>query len=208
MEKERKNTIAITWRVSPETKDRLIKEFGSSSSNAVSDTIINSYYKIVPSLQSKIIELEKALKEGGSFMEGVPESEYNAVKKKLAALESDDKEKEDNINVLSQQLQELQAKLEEKEDELEKLKASEEGLIPVYVTNEKVRTFLDTVKDHLEEKYGREVTFYEIFVMSTLLYNVEKRCDWFYPPLKDSKIEEVTGKTIKEWKAFLSQKEK
>lgn len=208
MEKERKNTIAITWRVSPETKDRLIKEFGSSSSNAVSDTIINSYYKIVPSLQSKIIELEKALKEGGSFTEGVPESEHNAVKMKLAALESADKEKEDNINVLSQQLQELQAKLEEKEDELEKLKASEEGLIPVYVTNEKVRTFLDTVKDHLEEKYGREVTFYEIFVMSTLLYNVEKRCDWFYPPLKDSKIEEVTGKTIKEWKAFLSQKEK
>lgn len=208
MEKERKNTIAITWRVSPETKDRLIKEFGSSSSNAVSDTIINAYYKVVPSLQSKIVELEKALKEGGSFTEGVPESEHNAVKMKLAALEAAAKEKEDNINVLTEQLRELQVKLEEKEDELEKLKASEEGLIPVYVTNEKVRTFLDTVKDHLEEKYGREVTFYEIFVMSTLLYNVEKRCDWFYPPLKDSKIEEVTGKTIKEWKAFLSQKEK
>lgn len=208
MEKERKTTVAITWRVSPEMKQRFIQEFGSSSSNAVSDTIINAYYKVVPSLQSKIVELEKTLKEGGSFTEGVPESEHNAVKMKLAALESADKEKEDNINVLSQQLQELQAKLEEKEDELEKLKASEEGLIPVYVTNEKVRTFLDTVKYHLEEKYGREVTFYEIFVMSTLLYNVEKRCDWFYPPLKDSKIEEVTGKTIKEWKAFLSQKEK
>lgn len=208
MEKERKNTVAITWRVSPETKDRLIKEFGSSSSNAVSDTIINAYYKVVPSLQSKIVELEKALKEGGSFTEGVPESEHNAVKMKLAALEAAAKEKEDNINVLTEQLRELQVKLEEKEDEVEALKSEEEGLIPVYVTNEKVRTFLDTVKDHLEEKYGREVTFYEIFVMSTLLYNVEKRCDWFYPPLKDSKIEEVTGKTIKEWKAFLSQKEK
>lgn len=208
MEKERKTTVAITWRVSPEMKQRFIQEFGSSSSNAVSDTIINAYYKVVPSLQSKIVELEKALKEGGAFTEGVPESEHNAVKMKLAALEAAVKEKEDNINVLTEQLRELQVKLEEKEDEVEALKSEEEGLIPVYVTNEKVRTFLDTVKDHLEEKYGREVTFYEIFVMSTLLYNVEKRCDWFYPPLKDSKIEEVTGKTIKEWKAFLSQKEK
>lgn len=209
MEKEKKETIGITWRVSPAMKERLIEEFGSSSSNKVSETILNAYYQVVPSLQSKIAELEKQLAEGSSVVSGVAMSEFEAAKNRILELESANKEQEENLNALSDQFREVQMKLEEKTEALEALQNDEdETLIPVYVTNDIVRKFLETVKEHLEKMYDREVTFFEIFVMSTLLYNVEKRCDWFYPPLKDSKIEEVTGKSIKEWKTFLSKKEK
>lgn len=209
MEKEKKETIGVTWRVSPQTKDRLIEEFGSSSSNKVSETILNAYYNVLPSLQEKIAVLEKQVADGGSTVTGVPQSEFDAAKKRIAELEAAVSEKDETLTALSEQFKEVQMKLEEKTEALDALQNEEDdSLIPVYVTNEIVRKFLETVKEHLEEKYEREVTYYEIFVMSTLLYNVEKRCDWFYPPLKDSKIEEVTGKTIKEWKAFLSQKEK
>lgn len=209
MEKERKETVAVTWRVSPATKDRLIEEFGSASTQRASETIINAYYVENPELKAKIAELEKAISEGAAPSTGVSNSEFEAAKKRIAELESTIKEKEDYINALADQFTEIQQKLEEKTEALESLQNEEdETLIPVYVTNEVVRKFLEAVKARLEKAYNREVTYYEIFVMSTLLYNVEKRCDWFYPPLQDSKIEEVTGKSIKEWKKFLSQKEK
>ena len=83
---------------------------------------------------------------------------------------------------------------------------SDESIISIRVDNAIIRNLLYALKKHLSERYKREVSFYEIFVLTTLLYNVEKRCEWFYPYLKDSEIEKITGKTIKEWKAFLKQK--
>lgn len=209
MPKERKETVPITWRVSPTIKAKLEEEFGSASTQRATEAIINAYYVENPELKAKIAELEKAMSEGAAPSTGVSNSEFEAAKKRIAELESTIKDKEEYINALADQFTEIQQKLEEKTEELDSLQNEEdETLIPVYVTNEVVRKFLEAVKARLEKAYNREVTYYEIFVMSTLLYNVEKRCDWFYPPLQDSKIEEVTGKTIKEWKAFLSQKEK
>lgn len=196
MEKEQ---FSITWRVSEEQKARIVEKFGTASGKNVPDAVLNGYFDELPALQAKTNELQKEIEELKEQASNVVTTDNSEV---IEALEKE-------ISELKVEYNRVNSLLEEKVTTIKELsaKADDPNVIAIVVDNPIVRKFLDAVKEHLEEKYERTVSFYEIFVMTTLLYNIEKRCDWFYPPLKDREIERITGKTVKEWERFFNQKE-
>lgn len=210
MEKEQ---FSITWRVSEEQKARIVEKFGTASGKNVPDAVLNGYFDELPALQAKTNELQKEieeLKEQASNVVTTANSEViEALEKENTELKSRLDEVSNYLEALKVEYNKVNSLLEEKVTTIKELsaKADDPNVIAIVVDNPIVRKFLDAVKEHLEEKYERTVSFYEIFVMTTLLYNIEKRCDWFYPPLKDKEIERITGKTVKEWERFFNQKE-
>lgn len=210
MEKEKEETIGITWRVPVSAKERLIEMFGSSSAKNVQEAVLDAFFNKLPEAEKKVAELEKQVAEvKENPVSGVPESVMQAAKDKIAELEKLVEATSEELADAKDRINQLEQTLEDKVTENKELtaKADDPEIIVIPVRNKIVRDFLDAVKEHLEEKYERTVSFYEIFVMTTLLYNIEKRCDWFYPPLKDKEIERITGKTVKEWERFFNQKE-
>lgn len=210
MEKEQ---FSITWRVSEEQKARIVEKFGTASGKNVPDAVLNGYFDELPALQAKTNELQKEIEELKEQASNVVTTDNSEV---IEALEKENTELKSRLDGVSNYLEALKVEynrvnslLEEKVTTIKELsaKADDPNVIAIVVDNPIVRKFLDAVKEHLEEKYERTVSFYEIFVMTTLLYNIEKRCDWFYPPLKDKEIERITGKTVKEWERFFNQKE-
>lgn len=211
MEKEKEETIGITWRVPVSAKERLVEMFGSSSAKNVQEAVLDAFFNKLPEAEKKVAELEKQVAEvKENPVSGVPESVMQAAKDKIAELEKLVETTSESLADANDRINQLEQTLEDKITENKELsaKADDPEIIVIPVRNKIVRDFLEAVKSNLEEIYEREVSYYDIFVLSTLQYNVEKRCDWFYPPLKAKKIEEITGKTIKEWNRFLSQKEK
>lgn len=210
MEKEQ---FSITWRVSEEQKARIVEKFGTASGKNVPDAVLNGYFDELPALQAKTNELQKEIEELKEQASNVVTTDNSEV---IETLEKENTELKSRLDEVSNYLEALKVEynkvnslLEEKVTTIKELsaKADDPNVIAIVVDNPIVRKFLDAVKEHLEEKYERTVSFYEIFVMTTLLYNIEKRCDWFYPPLKDKEIERITGKTVKEWERFFNQKE-
>lgn len=210
MEKEQ---FSITWRVSEEQKARIVEKFGTASGKNVPDAVLNGYFDELPALQAKTNELQKEIEELKEQASNVVATDNSEV---IEALEKENTELKSRLDEVSNYLEALKVEynkvnslLEEKVTTIKELsaKADDPNVIAIVVDNPIVRKFLDAVKEHLEVKYERTVSFYEIFVMTTLLYNIEKRCDWFYPPLKDREIERITGKTVKEWERFFNQKE-
>lgn len=210
MEKEQ---FSITWRVSEEQKARIVEKFGTASGKNVPDAVLNGYFDELPALQAKTNELQKEieeLKEQASNIVTTANSEViESLEKENTELKSRLDEVSNYLEALKVEYNRVNSLLEEKVTTIKELsaKADDPNVIAIVVDNPIIRKFLDAVKEHLEEKYERTVSFYEIFVMTTLLYNIEKRCDWFYPPLKDREIERITGKTVKEWERFFNQKE-
>lgn len=210
MEKEQ---FSITWRVSEEQKARIVEKFGTASGKNVPDAVLNGYFDELPALQAKTNELQKEIEELKEQASNVVTTDNSEV---IEALEKENSELKSRLDEGSKYLEAVKVEynrvnslLEEKVTTIKELsaKADDPNVIAIVVDNPIVRKFLDAVKEHLEEKYERTVSFYEIFVMTTLLYNIEKRCDWFYPPLKDKEIERITGKTVEEWERFFNQKE-
>lgn len=210
MEKEQ---FSITWRISEAQKARLVEKFGTASGKNVPDAVLNGYFDELPALQAKTNELQKEIEELKEQASNVVTTDNSEV---IEALEKENSELKSRLDEVSKYIEALKVEynrvnslLEEKVTTIKELsaKADDPNVIAIVVDNPIVRKFLDAVKEHLEEKYERTVSFYEIFVMTTLLYNIEKRCDWFYPPLKDREIERITGKTVKEWERFFNQKE-
>lgn len=210
MEKEQ---FSITWRVSEEQKARIVEKFGTASGKNVPDAVLNGYFDELPALQAKTNELQKEIEELKEQASNVVTTDNSEV---IEALEKENSELKSRLDEGSKYLEAVKVEynrvnslLEEKVTTIKELsaKADDPNVIAIVVDNPIIRKFLDAVKEHLEEKYERTVSFYEIFVMTTLLYNIEKRCDWFYPPLKDKEIERITGKTVKEWERFFNQKE-
>lgn len=210
MEKEQ---FSITWRVSEEQKARIVEKFGTASGKNVPDAVLNGYFEELPALQAKTNELQKEieeLKEQASNVVTTDNSEViEALQKQIESLTAELNTAKEENESLTGIIAKKDSLIEEKIAVVRELsaKADDPNVIAIVVDNPIIRKFLDAVKEHLEEKYERTVSFYEIFVMTTLLYNIEKRCDWFYPPLKDKEIERITGKTVKEWERFFNQKE-
>lgn len=204
---------AISWRIGTERKQQLIEKFGSASGSDVCREVMDTYFKKYPELQEGFDWLKKKSDEQLEQIKSLS-AEVEELKASAEASFSAEVEKAtQTINDLQTQLNECGQKLTAKDLELDSMRetmtanANDPCVISVRVDNEIERKFLQAVKEHLQARYNREVSFYEIFVKSALLYNVEKRCDWFYPPLKDKAIEEATGLPIGTWKKFLTQKE-
>lgn len=205
---------AISWRIGLERKNQLIEKFGSASGADVCKDVMDTYFLKYPQLQEGFDYLkqkgEDQSKEIQSLKKEIEELKASAD----ASFSAEIQAAKETITDLQNQLNEAGQKLTSKDLELDAVKENfaavqnDPTVISIRIENDIERKFLQAVQTHLQERYGREVSFYEIFVKSALLYNVEKRCDWFYPPLKDKQIEEATGLKISVWKQFLTQKEK
>lgn len=210
MEKEQ---FSITWRVSEEQKARIVEKFGTASGKNVPDAVLNGYFDELPALQAKTNELQKEIEElkeqASNVVTTANSEEISGLQKQIESLTAELNTAKEENESLTGIIAKKDSLIEEKIAVARELsaKADDPNVIAIVVDNPIIRKFLDAVKEHLEEKYERTVSFYEIFVMTTLLYNIEKRCDWFYPPLKDREIERITGKTVKEWERFFNQKE-
>lgn len=210
MEKEQ---FSITWRISEAQKTRLVEKFGTASGKNVPDTVLNGFFDELPALQEKVTSLEAEIEElkasASNAVTTANSEEISGLQSQIESLTADLTSAKEECESLKEIIAKKDSLLEEKIAVIRELsaKADDPNVIAIVVDNPIIRKFLDAVKEHLEEKYERTVSFYEIFVMTTLLYNIEKRCDWFYPPLKDREIERITGKTVKEWERFFNQKE-
>lgn len=216
----------VSWRIGAERKKILTERFGTPSGQAAIEEVMNIYFDLYPALKA---EMELLQTENRSLQEIISdlqtevtslktasdtklEGEIAVAKETIDALKREKEEFANKVDELTNSLNESARNLtsitlenDNLKEELNNLK-SDDSIISIRVDNAIVRNLLYALKKHLSERYKRDVSFYEIFVLTTLLYNVEKRCEWFYPYLKDSEIEKITGKTIKEWKAFLKQK--
>ena len=214
VKKERVDLGAVSWRVGSDRKNQLIEQFGSANSQIVADTVMDVFFDEYPSLKAMYEKLQKShseLQEQFKILQEQKDNEFGAeihqARLHIEQLQKEKDEQELTANETARKLTALTIEVEKLQEENNDLRKEDPELIPIRVGNPIVRDLLQELKKHLQERYKREVSFYEIFVKSTLLYNIEKRCDWFYPPLKDSTIEEVSGKSIRQWKAFLLQKE-
>lgn len=212
-EQQKTDCGAISWRIGAERKQQLIEKFGSASGLNVSNEVMDVFFLKYPELKEEFELLKAKAKEQE---EEITRLRAEAEELKNASDASSSAEVEaarQTITELQNQLNEVGQKLTSKDLELDSLRetitanANDPTIMTIKVENEIERNFLQAIKTHLQERYNRAVSFYEIFVKSALLYNVEKRCDWFYPPLKDKEIEKVTGISIANWKKFLNQKE-
>lgn len=213
-EETKKDVGAISWRIGEERKQQLIEKFGSASGTDVCREVMDTYFKKYPELQEGFNLLKKKSDEQLEQIKTLS-AELEEVKGSTEAKFTAEVEKAtQTIAELQQQINELGQQLTAKDLEIDSLKESitanqtDPAVIAIRVENEIERNFLHAIKNNLQKRYDRDVSFYEIFVKSALLYNVEKRCDWFYPALKDEQIEKVTGLKISQWKKFLSKKEK
>jgi chromosome segregation ATPase len=216
----------VSWRIGAERKRELTERFGTPSGQAAIESVMDVYFNQFPTLQEEHESVKSQLSHLQAENERLQtelqtlqtdydtrfDGEVAAATETINALKAEKEEFANKVDQLTLELNEsarnqtsLTLQLEHLKEEMERAEA-DESIIRIKVSNEIVRKLLYALKQHLTERYEREVSFYEIFVLSTLLYNVEKRCKWFYPYLKDSEIEEISGKTIKEWKSFLKQK--
>lgn len=210
MEENKKEKVdygAVSWRIGPERKNLLTKEFGSPSSIVASDRVMDVYFKDYPELQEKYNELQKQYEELQEKRDDDFGSELKTARETIENLQKQIEQLTNQCNQTSLDLTNQTLNNDKLQAEIATLRKDDPSLISIRVENDIVRKFLDAVQESLQARYNRDVSFYEIFVMSTLLYNVEKRCDWFYPPLSDNKIKEITGKDVKQWKQFFKKKE-
>lgn len=205
---------AISWRIGLERKNQLIEKFGSASGADVCKEVMDTYFLKHPQLQEAFDYLKKKSEDQSTEIQSLKKEIEELRTSADASFSAEIQAAKETITDLQNQLNEAGQKLTSKDLELDAVKENfaavqnDPTVISIRIENDIERKFLQAVQTHLQERYGHEVSFYEIFVKSALLYNVEKRCDWFYPPLKDKQIEEATGLKISVWKQFLTQKEK
>lgn len=213
-EKEKPDYGAVTWRLGTERKNQLIEKFGSASGADVCKEVMDTFFLKYPQLQEGFDYLKKKSEDQSTEIQSLKKEIEESRTSADASFGAEIQAAKETITDLQNQLNEAGQKLTSKDLELDALRESvasaknDPEVISIRVENDIERKFLQELQAHLQRRYGREVSFYEIFVKSALLYNVEKRCDWFYPPMKDKQIEEATGLTIGTWKQFLTQKEK
>ena len=210
MEENKKEKVdygAVSWRIGVERKNLLTEEFGSPSSIVASDHVMDVYFKYYPELQEKYSELQKRYEEMQEHKDDEFGSELRTARETIEDLQKQIEQLTNQCNQTSLDLTNQTLNNDKLQAEIATLRKDDPSLISIRVENDIVRKFLNAVQESLQARYDRDVSFYEIFVMSTLLYNVEKRCDWFYPPLSDYKIKEITGKDVKQWKQFFRKKE-
>lgn len=210
MEENKKEKVdygVVSWRIGVERKNLLTEEFGSPSSIVASDHVMDVYFKYYPELQEKYSELQKRYEEMQEHKDDEFGSELRTARETIEDLQKQIEQLTNQCNQTSLDLTNQTLNNDKLQAEIATLRKDDPSLISIRVENDIVRKFLNAVQESLQARYDRDVSFYEIFVMSTLLYNVEKRCDWFYPPLSDNKIKEITGKDVKQWKQFFRKKE-
>ncbi len=66
---------------------------------------------------------------------------------------------------------------------------------------------LDTTLQRLSEKHGIEITGSDLLRKIFLRYTIERYTEWFYKfVISDRDIEQITGISVSDWKAFLNGK--
>lgn len=76
------------------------------------------------------------------------------------------------------------------------------------VLQEATKKILERVAVKLSERYGKAIDVNQIVNMCILRYNIERYTAWFHPfVIDDADIEELTGKTRRDWMKFFNTNE-
>lgn len=206
-----KKTINISWRVSKYV-DELKAKFKSLNSKETTEEILTAYFVTLPTLQKEVEQLRanNGCNVSNEQLECL-QKENNDLKDSLEASKKVSVSYSETIDAMAEKIKVLEVTKEQQTNTITELNQRLNEIdgaraINLKIDNEIVWELLQAVKTNLCKRYNRDVSFYEIFVNTTLQYNVEKRCAWFYPYLSDEQIVRISNKSIREWKSFLSQK--
>lgn len=119
-----------------------------------------------------------------------------------------------DLEKTNEQYNELQNQLATAKTENEHLSKSLEEISEKLLPNDVIcrlsaqeHALLDTTLQRLSEKHGIEITGSDLLRKIFLRYTIERYTEWFYKfVISDRDIEQITGISVSDWKAFLNGK--
>ncbi|MCR4800146.1 MAG: hypothetical protein K5860_06525 [Bacteroidales bacterium] len=161
---------------------------------------------VIAELQEK---LDKVTAERDSIKETsdkiIAEHEENL--KKLADAEQRANENGENSTAITLENERLKEENEVLKSNLAAYESTKENTGGV-VLREETKKILERVSQKLSERYGKPIDTNQIVNMCILRYNIERYTSWFHPfVIDDAEIEELTGKTRRDWMKFFNTNE-
>ena len=161
----------------------------------------------IAELQEK---LDKITAERDSIKETsdkiIAEHEENLTK--LADAERRANENGENSTAITLENEHLKEENEVLKSNLAAYESSKENGAGGIVLQDATKKILERVAVKLSERYGKAIDINKIVNMCILRYNIERYTAWFHPfVIEDEEIEELTGKTRREWMKFFNTNE-
>lgn len=161
----------------------------------------------ITELQEK---LEKVTAERDSIKETSDKiiSEHEENLKKLADAEQRANENGENSTAITIENERLKEENEVLKSNLAAYEQTKENATGGIVLQEATKKILERVAVKLSERYGKAIDVNQIVNMCILRYNIERYTAWFHPfVIDDADIEELTGKTRRDWMKFFNTNE-
>lgn len=135
-------------------------------------------------------------------------SEHKENLKKLADAEQRANENGENSTAITLENERLKEENEVLKSNLAAYESTKENATGGIVLQEATKKILERVAVKLSERYGKAIDVNQIVNMCILRYNIERYTAWFHPfVIDDADIEELTGKTRRDWMKFFNTNE-
>lgn len=135
-------------------------------------------------------------------------AEHEENLKQLADAEQRANENGENSTAITLENERLKEENEVLKSNLAAYESTKENGAGGIVLQEATKKILERVAVKLSERYGKAIDINQIVNMCILRYNIERYTAWFHPfVIEDEEIEELTGKTRREWMKFFNTNE-
>lgn len=135
-------------------------------------------------------------------------AEHEENLKKLADAEQRANENGENSTAITLENERLKEENEVLKSNLAAYESTKENGAGGIVLQEATKKILERVAVKLSERYGKAIDVNQIVNMCILRYNIERYTAWFHPfVIDDADIEELTGKTRRDWMKFFNTNE-
>lgn len=163
---------------------------------------------------AQIAELQEKLDKITAERDSIKETsdkliaEHEENLKKLADAEQRANENGENSTAITLENERLKEENEVLKSNLAAYESTKENGAGGIVLQEATKKILERVAVKLSERYGKAIDINQIVNMCILRYNIERYTAWFHPfVIEDEEIEELTGKTRREWMKFFNTNE-
>lgn len=163
---------------------------------------------------AQIAELQEKLDKITAERDSIKETsdkliaEHEENLKKLADAEQRANENGENSTAITLENERLKEENEVLKSNLAAYESTKENGAGGIVLQEATKKILERVAVKLSERYGKAIDINQIVNMCILRYNIERYTAWFHPfVIDDADIEELTGKTRRDWMKFFNTNE-
>jgi chromosome segregation ATPase len=163
---------------------------------------------------AQIAELQEKLDKITAERDSIKETsdkliaEHEENLKKLADAEQRANENGENSTAITLENERLKEENEVLKSNLAAYESTKENATGGIVLQEATKKILERVAVKLSERYGKAIDVNQIVNMCILRYNIERYTAWFHPfVIDDADIEELTGKTRRDWMKFFNTNE-